>query len=414
MAVDKEMEAVFKSSRTQEVDPVSGNEVPTGSLPEEVRDDIPAQLSEGEYVVPADVVRYYGVRFFEDLRNQAKMGWQEMEANGRIGGEPVAPEGMEMGGDDFPFSLEELQVVEAAEGAYINGYADGGAVDIQTLQQQYPSSFVGDYSMGSGEEYKTFTNPEGMTITIRFINGKPVTPVPPGYTEAGTAVEEAAPKKKKKDKEDKPSTPQAEAVDWDSADADTFRQTIDTQFGRAGKTFQNVATTINPLVGLGLGAANRMQNNKMLEALDKRIAAGDPESDEIKELSSIRKDLLNKVDRNSDGKADNAVERSGIFGGESGLMKNLKDTDESGDAGFGDTWLGDLLGFDGEAGVQGAGLQESRQGGRRKNTRKKKDKKPVVGDNDSGDNSFAQDVANFFTPNDGKSYKDGKLVDDEE
>ncbi len=72
-----------------DVDPVSGNEVPPGSLAEEVRDDIPAQLSEGEYVVPADVVRYYGVKFFEDLRDQAKMGLADMEANGRIGGEPV-------------------------------------------------------------------------------------------------------------------------------------------------------------------------------------------------------------------------------------------------------------------------------------------------------------------------------------
>ena len=49
-------------------DPVSGNEVPSGSLAKEVRDDIPAQLSEGEYVVPADVVRYFGVRVFEDMR----------------------------------------------------------------------------------------------------------------------------------------------------------------------------------------------------------------------------------------------------------------------------------------------------------------------------------------------------------
>ena len=54
------------------VDPVSGNEVPPGSLPEEVRDDIPAQLSEGEYIVPADVLRYYGMKFFEDLRAEAK------------------------------------------------------------------------------------------------------------------------------------------------------------------------------------------------------------------------------------------------------------------------------------------------------------------------------------------------------
>jgi hypothetical protein len=56
------------------MDPVSGNEVPPGSMAEEVRDDIPAQLSEGEYVVPADVVRFYGVKFFEDLRMEAKRG----------------------------------------------------------------------------------------------------------------------------------------------------------------------------------------------------------------------------------------------------------------------------------------------------------------------------------------------------
>ena len=72
------------------VDPVSGNEVPPGSMAEEVRDDVPAQLSEGEYVVPADVTRYYGVKFFEDLRTEAKRGMGQMEADGRIGGEPVS------------------------------------------------------------------------------------------------------------------------------------------------------------------------------------------------------------------------------------------------------------------------------------------------------------------------------------
>ena len=33
-----------------EIDPVSGNEVPVGAFPEEVRDDVPAMLSEGEFV----------------------------------------------------------------------------------------------------------------------------------------------------------------------------------------------------------------------------------------------------------------------------------------------------------------------------------------------------------------------------
>ena len=37
------------------VDPVSGNDVPPGSTQEEDRDDIPAQLSEGEFVFPAVV-----------------------------------------------------------------------------------------------------------------------------------------------------------------------------------------------------------------------------------------------------------------------------------------------------------------------------------------------------------------------
>ena len=71
-------------------DPVSGNEVPSGSMAKEVRDDIPAQLSDGEYVVPADVVRFFGVKFFEDLRMQAKQGLADMEQDGRIGGEPIA------------------------------------------------------------------------------------------------------------------------------------------------------------------------------------------------------------------------------------------------------------------------------------------------------------------------------------
>ena len=111
-----------------DVDPVSGNEVPPGSLAEEVRDDIPAQLSEGEYVVPADVVRYYGVKFFEDLRDQAKMGLAEMEADGRIGGEPVP--------DGGPVNDQELSEQEMAAIREVMGMAEGGEVQNPYLQQQ--------------------------------------------------------------------------------------------------------------------------------------------------------------------------------------------------------------------------------------------------------------------------------------
>ncbi len=60
---EDQMKAALSESR-MEIDPVSGNDVPPGALPQEVRDDVDAKLSEGEYVVPADVLRYYGVKFF--------------------------------------------------------------------------------------------------------------------------------------------------------------------------------------------------------------------------------------------------------------------------------------------------------------------------------------------------------------
>lgn len=91
-------------------DPVSGNEIPPGSTAKNVRDDIPAQLSEGEYIVPADVVKYFGVKFFEDLRTRAKQGLREMDEDGRIGGEPMMPAGMGGEGlpDDMAGSIEDI------------------------------------------------------------------------------------------------------------------------------------------------------------------------------------------------------------------------------------------------------------------------------------------------------------------
>ena len=87
------------------VDPVSGNEVPSGSTQEEVRDDIPAQLSEGEFVFPADVVRYIGLEKLMMIRQRAKAGLQRMEEMGQMGNseEAILP-------DDMPFSIEDLDM----------------------------------------------------------------------------------------------------------------------------------------------------------------------------------------------------------------------------------------------------------------------------------------------------------------
>ena len=123
MALEEQMAMNFGDvpDNTVGVDPVSGNEIPLGSTAENVRDDIPAQLSEGEIVVPADVVRFHGVKLFEDLRAAAKMGYAQMNADGRIGGEPIP-----MNEDDEGLGLElaDLEIVE--EMGEPQMMADGG------------------------------------------------------------------------------------------------------------------------------------------------------------------------------------------------------------------------------------------------------------------------------------------------
>ena len=92
------------------VDEESGNEVPPGSLREEVRDDIPAQLSEGEFVFPADVVRYIGLENLMRMRQEAKQGLAQMEAMGQMGNseEAVMP-------DDLPFDMYDLDIEDEEE-----------------------------------------------------------------------------------------------------------------------------------------------------------------------------------------------------------------------------------------------------------------------------------------------------------
>ena len=130
-------------------DPVSGNPIPPGSMANEVRDDVDAKLSDGEYVVPANVVRYYGVKFFEDLRNDAMQGLATMEATGRIGGEPVPaemPMKDQMAGAANELSEQDMAMLQSMmnEGGVVQGYANGGGVDPVTgkpIPQAIPTSY---------------------------------------------------------------------------------------------------------------------------------------------------------------------------------------------------------------------------------------------------------------------------------
>lgn len=57
---------------------------PPLAKPEEVADDIPAMLSEGEYVLPANVVRYLGLERIMDMHRQVLSEIQQMEDLGMI------------------------------------------------------------------------------------------------------------------------------------------------------------------------------------------------------------------------------------------------------------------------------------------------------------------------------------------
>jgi hypothetical protein len=65
-------------------DEVSGNPIPVGSTAENVRDDIDAKLSTDEYVLPANVVKWHGLKYIMDMQAEAEMGLMSMHMSGLI------------------------------------------------------------------------------------------------------------------------------------------------------------------------------------------------------------------------------------------------------------------------------------------------------------------------------------------
>ena len=234
--IEKQMEMFQDGGLKDEgntVDPVSGNDVPPGATQEEVRDDIPAQLSEGEFVFPADVVRYIGLEKLMRLRQEAKMGLKMMEEMGQMGNadEATIP-------DDVPFSVIDINIAEDDEDEEVEKRAEGGVIEAANgfagtttttnpLQQRQPNVagaqtgvkspyvaptiptataapiggfkykspidttkkatytglFGGEELTQGPDEYRTYVNDAGAEIQIPFKNGEILTgfSVPEGF-----------------------------------------------------------------------------------------------------------------------------------------------------------------------------------------------------------------------------------------
>jgi hypothetical protein len=97
-----------------EIENTSGNDVPLGGTKEGVADDQPANLSAGEMVLSADVVRYHGVERIMALRDEAKIGYSKMKAMGQLGNEEDAtiPTEAIFNPGGMPFSVVDLEYID--------------------------------------------------------------------------------------------------------------------------------------------------------------------------------------------------------------------------------------------------------------------------------------------------------------
>lgn len=301
-------------------DPVSGNEVPSGSMASEVRDDIPAQLSEGEYVVPADVVRFFGVKFFEDLRMEAKMGLQSMEANGRIGGEPVAaPQEGTLSDEEFAMLLQkELQM------------AEGGMVPEMDQTMGTPAPIkAAEGTLVPTKRFNPFRYAGlGSTLTPGYLPPAPPTEeLPAVETEEscaargmvlgpnGVCIMPIAEQVTTRGTDDDPAVPveTAEAKPWYEDDSTLFTDPssyIEAQLGR-GEMFDNPLMRAGALMagplGLVAGAASKIGDIEGIArsraALEVARATGSLPAEEIERLQKlIDRDVQGNLLVDQDGK----------------------------------------------------------------------------------------------------------------
>lgn len=298
-------------------EPVTGNEVPPGSLAKEVRDDVPAQLSEGEYVIPADVVRFFGVRFFEDLRMQAKQGLSEMDREGRIGGVPVDDQGIPVEGDDELTPEEEQMLMEALGNT---GMAEGGLTDTAPAFDR--SGFTIDPANSGIQSRKYFNSTTGETRTFQFMNGIPLGNIPEGFAPWTQEAEAAYNKSKQEQAAPVATTPVAVSdggggggptpggdgegrsydkwakENYDALSSNAYQFGLDALSDTSGQMGSKIAGGVGLLAGGPLGAAlmgigagvksfNKIENIAAARAaLDVMEAKGLTDSAEYKDLDS--------------------------------------------------------------------------------------------------------------------------------
>jgi hypothetical protein len=240
------------------IDEESGNGVPNGALKEEVRDDQPAMLSPGEFVMPAYAVRYFGVENLVKMLRAAKQGMEQLDDLG-LTGEPnsddagletaVLPSEMQEKGATPTLAVGGMPTIKpgavtttaltnqptqqtqfgVAPPVAIQPAAQPAAVQplnfaapspltqqmyrptapIRIPGQQnvtYPEYIYSPTPGGTGYGVVEYVGPNGQSIFVTTINGKPIGQIPEGYVTRAEYTE--------KQKEGKPTTELRSVDDW--------------------------------------------------------------------------------------------------------------------------------------------------------------------------------------------------------
>ena len=267
-----------------EVDPVSGNDVPIGSTKEEVRDDIPAMVSEGEFIFPADVVRYIGLENLMRLRQDAKMGLKKMEAMGQMGNgdEATIP-------DDMPFDMADIVIVEGPDEP--KEMAQGGVVQAQT------GTFVTPMFDPSAKDTREYKNEKGESLFIPFLNGEPVYPIPAGYSPVGQAPTETTPETPAPAEDnggggdDKPRVNAfTEAGSWAGAPLDMYIKEAE-KVSAYGNMAAGATAALNPVIGAFVFGALKNEKRKLNNTIDARIKEAEKAglTDSVAALKAVKK-----------------------------------------------------------------------------------------------------------------------------
>lgn len=141
-------------------------QTPPGAISSDTKDVVPAKLAEGEFVIPANVVRYIGMDKLRKMMMKAEEEMGAMQELGQIGGAAApSPEGQ----------------------SQARAFAEGGIATQSTFNpNQYGT--VGSTLFGQPQqvatpntEVKNYVNAEGKILPVTFVDGKPTTAIPEGY-----------------------------------------------------------------------------------------------------------------------------------------------------------------------------------------------------------------------------------------